>query len=100
MRSSTPRFIVTRPAREDLLGIRAYVHDQSPQGAAMLGARFKQTFVKLANAPGIGRVHEEWAPPPYRFWPLYSYLIMYRADVKPLRIIRVFHAARDLGPLL
>lgn len=34
------------------------------------------------------------------FWPVYSYLIIYRPATKPLDILRILHGARDLKALL
>jgi plasmid stabilization system protein ParE len=35
-----------------------------------------------------------------RFWTVYSYLIIYRAEARPLEIVRVLHASRDIQKLL
>jgi antitoxin ParD1/3/4/toxin ParE1/3/4 len=34
------------------------------------------------------------------FWPVYSYLIVYKPASYPLDIVRILHAARDLTALL
>ena len=39
-------------------------------------------------------------PEPVRFWSVYSYLIVYKPDSKPLKVIRVLHGARDVGAVL
>ena len=36
----------------------------------------------------------------HRFFLVYSYLIVYRHETKPLQIIRVLHAARDVQSIL
>jgi toxin ParE1/3/4 len=42
------------------------------------------------------------APSYYRFWSLsrFPYILVYDTRVRPARIARVVHMARDLGPLL
>jgi antitoxin ParD1/3/4/toxin ParE1/3/4 len=35
-----------------------------------------------------------------KFWPVYSYLIVYSPDTRPLEIVRVLHGARDIAPIL
>jgi plasmid stabilization system protein ParE len=34
------------------------------------------------------------------FWPVYSYLIIYRPDKKPLEVLRVLHGNRDVTRIL
>jgi plasmid stabilization system protein ParE len=36
----------------------------------------------------------------HRFFLVYSYLIVYRHEAKPLQIVRVLHAARDVQSIL
>jgi len=50
----------------------------------------------LARTPGIGHSREELADKETRFFLVYSYLIVYRSGTKPLQIIRVLHASRDV----
>jgi antitoxin ParD1/3/4/toxin ParE1/3/4 len=35
-----------------------------------------------------------------KFWPIYSYLIVYDPGTKPLQIIRVLHGMRDVEDIL
>jgi len=35
-----------------------------------------------------------------RFFPVYSYLIVYRPDTKPLQVVAVLHGRRDVGKIL
>jgi plasmid stabilization system protein ParE len=42
-------------------------------------------------------LREDLTDRPYRFWKVYSYLIIYRADTSPPRIVRVLHGARDVA---
>lgn len=34
------------------------------------------------------------------FWPVYSYLVIYRPDTEPLEILRVLHGNRDVTRIL
>jgi plasmid stabilization system protein ParE len=49
----------------------------------------ERAFELLATHPEIGRLREELAPEPYRFWPVGPSLVVYRADLKPIQIIHV-----------
>jgi antitoxin ParD1/3/4/toxin ParE1/3/4 len=55
---------------------------------------------RLAQMPGMGHLREDLADEPLRFWPVYSYLIIYRPETHPLEIVRVLHGARDVQRLL
>jgi antitoxin ParD1/3/4/toxin ParE1/3/4 len=35
-----------------------------------------------------------------RFWPVYSYLVVYRTETDLLEIVRVLHSARDVRAIL
>ena len=54
----------------------------------------------LARNPGIGHVREDLADKRHRFFPLGSYLIVYRSEAKPLQVVRILHASRDVQQLL
>ncbi len=55
----------------------------------------RSAILRLSARPLIGHVRRDLAPPRYRFWPIYSYLIIYRPDTSPLEIVRVWHGAQD-----
>ena len=55
---------------------------------------------RLAAYPRMGHVREDLADRTLRFWPVYSYLVVYRPDSQPLQIIRVLHGARDVPRIL
>lgn len=57
-------------------------------------------MIKLAKNPGIGHRRDELADKRHRFFLVYSYLIVYRHENKPLQIVRVLHAARDVQSIL
>jgi antitoxin ParD1/3/4/toxin ParE1/3/4 len=54
----------------------------------------------LAQHPLLGHLREDLADEPLRFWPVYSYLIIYRAEKRPIQVVRVLHGARDVKRLL
>lgn len=37
---------------------------------------------------------------PVKFWPVFSYLVIYKPDARPLEVLRVLHAARDVAAVL
>jgi antitoxin ParD1/3/4/toxin ParE1/3/4 len=57
-------------------------------------------MVRLAKNPGLGHWREDLTDKRHRFFLVYSYLIVYRHETKPLQIIRVLHAARNVQSIL
>lgn len=60
----------------------------------------EKALERLAKNPGLAHMREELADRRYRFYLVYSYLIVYRFETKPLQVIRVLHAARDVQSIL
>ena len=54
----------------------------------------------LGSQPGAGHLREDLTRRPVKFWPVYSYLIGYDPETKPVRIIRVLHGMRDIEEIL
>jgi plasmid stabilization system protein ParE len=94
------RFSLTPAARADLFEIDDYLRQESPPAAARVRAELRAAMRKLAGYPGIGHLRADLAEEPLRFWPVYSYLIIYRAETRPLQILRVLHGSRDVRKLL
>jgi antitoxin ParD1/3/4/toxin ParE1/3/4 len=90
------RYLLTAAAREDLWGIDEYIRRSSPAAAQRVNREFRDAFRKLAIHPEIGHTRCDLVGEPVRFWPVYSYLIVYRFDARPLLILRVLHGARDV----
>ena len=47
-----------------------------------------------------GHVREDLTSRPLKFWPVYSYLIVYDPVTKPVQIMRVLHGMRDVEEIL
>jgi plasmid stabilization system protein ParE len=57
-------------------------------------------IVFLAGSSGAGRLRENLTDEAVKFFPVYSYLIVYRADRKPLQIVAILHGSRDVEQIL
>ena len=55
---------------------------------------------RLAAFPNIGHLRTDLTDEPLRFWCVYSYLIVYRPEQRPLEVIAVVHGARDVEKVL
>ena len=60
----------------------------------------EEAIARLAKTPGIGHLREDLADRRHRFLLVYSYLIVYRFETKPLQIIRILNASRDVQSIL
>jgi toxin ParE1/3/4 len=92
--------LLTPLARRDLDEIWDYLAAEGSAGAERVIGAIEAAFAKLAAAPGMGHVREDLAERSYRFLLVYSYLIVYRAGTRPLQVVRVLHASRDVRALL
>ena len=54
----------------------------------------------LGKQPGVGHVREDLTGRPVKFWPVYSYLIVYDPETEPIQILRVLHGMRDVEEIL
>lgn len=96
----SPGFVLTPAARSDLVEIDHYLRHKSADAAGRVRAKLRDALRKLAKRPQMGHLREDLADESLRFWPVYSYLIIYRAEVRPLQVIRILHASRDVQSLL
>ena len=89
-------FVLTPQARADLLEIWNYIAEDSPENADRILERLYAAFTRLAETPRIGHHREDLADARHRFWTVYSYVIAYRDQIRPLQIIAIVHGARQL----
>jgi len=54
----------------------------------------------LAGTPGAGHWRRDLTDEPVRFFPVYSYLIVYLPETKPLQVVAILHGHRDVEQLL
>ncbi len=93
----TSRFVLTPSAARDLDEILEYVLEHSGAGLALhVHRRLHEGFSKIGTEPGIGHARNDLPDDALRVWPVFSYLIIYLPDTRPVQIIRVIHGARDL----
>lgn len=94
------RFSLTPAARSDLLEIKKYLGKRSPPAAARVLRKLREAMRMLAGQPRMGHLRHDLADEGLRFWAVYSFLIIYRVGARPLQVVRVLHASRDVRKLL
>jgi toxin ParE1/3/4 len=94
------RFILTLRAKQDVNDIWDYIANDNIEAADRVLDALDNAMIKLAKNPGMGHRRDELTDKRHRFLLVYSYLIVYRYETKPLQIIRILHAARDVQSIL
>ena len=94
------RFLFGRYVEGDLREIRDHISKDSPEAARRLMIRLVDAFRLLATRPALGYTREDLQAPWLRFWPVESYLVIYRAGRQPIEIVAVVHGARDVPTVI
>lgn len=97
-----PRYRVAPKAERDIDQIGAYyVACYSDHAAERLIADFYSAFALLADMPELGHSRDDLTSLALRFWPVRKrYLIVYRAVVGQIEIIRLLDGHRDVPRIL
>lgn len=93
-------FVITRAAETDLAQIWDFIAADNPAAATRVLDAFESAFRRFADHPELGHYREELADKRHRFGMIYSYLVVYLWEPRPIQIVRVIHAARDVQTLL
>ena len=97
----SPRYVLSPQAARDLVDIWRYLQENASQATAdRVEAAIKQKFVFLAEHPRAGHVRKNLTEADVRFFPAYSYLIVYRPKTSPLQVVSILHGRRDLEHIL
>lgn len=95
-----PEYLVSPEALEDLQGIWDFIAADSPQAADRVVAELFESFQQLAERPGMGHARRDLTERDVRFWPVGSYLVVYREHPLPLQIVAILHGARDVPSVI
>ena len=94
------RYILSGDAARDLDGIWDYIAEDNVDAADRWIAKLFDAFDAIGDAPGIGHKREDLTAYPVLFWPVGSYLVIYRATSEPVEIVSVMQGARDIPAFL
>jgi antitoxin ParD1/3/4 len=95
-----PLYDVSAEAQNDLFEIWRRIADDSVELANRIESEFYELFASLGRMPGQGHTRKDLTKRPVLFFPLYSFLIVYRPDVKPVRIMAVLRGRRNVKRIL
>jgi antitoxin ParD1/3/4 len=95
------RYVLAPQAAIDLVEIWRYIKEQSSlEIADRVETAIREKFEFLAKTPGAGHLRKDLTDADVKFFPVYSYLIVYRRETTPLQIVSILHGRRDLEQIL
>ncbi len=96
-----PDYILSPESKDDLREIRDYLASQAGRRLARYVLQeITAAFRLLASHPEAGHFRGDLTPLPVKFWPVFSYLIVYDPAARPLAIVRVLHGRQDVAAIL
>jgi antitoxin ParD1/3/4/toxin ParE1/3/4 len=95
------RYVLAPEAALDLVKIWRYIKKESSEKIAdRVETAIRDQIVSLAKRPGIGHWRKDLTDEAVKFFPVYSYLIVYRPDTKPLHVVAILQGRRDVQQAL
>jgi len=93
-------YVVGEDAERDLGGIWEHIAEDSVDAADRWIGKLFDAFEALGRVPGMGHKREDLTPYPVLFWPIGAYLVIYRAERRPIEIVGVAQGSRDIPEFL
>jgi toxin ParE1/3/4 len=94
------RYRLSPEAQGDLTDIKQHLmRERGARVARYVIAEIRHGLQFLAANPGAGHRRDDLTDEPVKFWPVFSYLIVYAPDMTPLGVARVLHGSQDLETL-
>ncbi len=90
---------LTPKAKADLRSIWSYIAADNAEAADRVEQAIYDACLFLAKAPLRGHSRKDLTNLPVRFWTVLryrKYVVVYDPTEKPLKIIRIFHGARNI----
>jgi toxin ParE1/3/4 len=95
------RYILAPEAALDLVQVWRYLRVRAGiEIADRIESGIREKIIFLAGAPGAGHRRSDLTDAPVKFFPVYSYLIVYRPETRPLQVVAVLHGYRDVEHIL
>jgi plasmid stabilization system protein ParE len=94
------RYVLSRDADQDLTDIWEYIAADSITAADRWIGKLFDAFESLAQHSNLGHKREDLTTHFVLFWPVGSYLIIYRITPSSLQIAAVTQGSRDIPAFL
>ncbi len=95
-----PKYILSPRALKHLQSIWDFIAADNREAADRIVEELFAAFEYLAEWPGSGHTRRDLKERNVRFWPVRSYLVVYREEPIPLRIVAILHGARDIPSII
>lgn len=82
-------------ALQDLAEIQEYLLIHAPHAEAEILAEILDAAERVAAHPGLGHRRRDLTPVDVWFYPVFSYLMVFRKE-SPTQIVAILHGARNL----
>lgn len=89
----------TAQAEDDLIDIWLYIAQDNPAAADGVLDELEDKSALLSQQPRLGPARADIAPE-LRYFPVGSYLILYRIIAGGIEVVRVVHGARRLADII
>jgi plasmid stabilization system protein ParE len=93
------RYTLSSQAAADLRNIWGFIAADNIDAADRVLEQLSSQFAKLTETPGLGHRRSDLTERDVLFWPVFSYLVVYRPTT-PLRVVRVLHSKRNISRIL
>jgi toxin ParE1/3/4 len=94
-------YVLAPEAALDLVQIWRYLKKQASVTVAdRVESVIRERIAFLATTPGAGHWSKNLTDEAVKFFPVYSYLIVYRPETKPLQVVSILHGRRDVEHIL
>lgn len=95
------QYILAPQAAHDLVKIWRYVKQESSKETAdRVESVIRSKFIFLADFLAAGQLRLDLTSADVRFFSVYSYLIVYRPETKPLQVVSLLRGTRDVAGIL
>jgi plasmid stabilization system protein ParE len=95
------RFVLAPEAALDLIQIWRYIKKQSSaEMAERVESVIRERIGFLAKMSNAGHSRRDLTDEAVKFFPVYSYLIVYRPETKPLEVVSILQGHRDVEGIL
>lgn len=91
-----PLYEISFEAQNDLFEIWQRIALDSVELANRIENEFHGLFASLAQMPRQGHTRKDLTTRPVLFAPLYSFLVVYQQDMRPIRIIAILRGRRNV----
>jgi antitoxin ParD1/3/4/toxin ParE1/3/4 len=93
--------VLAPQAARDVVQIWRYINREvSREAADRIESVIRTKCIYLATFPDAGHWRHDLTSADVRFFSVYSYLIVYRPETKPLQVVTILHASRDVAGIL